>query len=81
MQLPSKVRLEKLKLKVSARESELDSSIGALKEKSGQYSKGQDSTALDHYLKAVEKTIDSAKDLILAYRSYAKELEKHIPEK
>lgn len=81
MQLPSKVRLEKLKLKVTAQESELDSSIGSLKEKGSQYSKGQDSGTLDHYLEAVEKTIDSAKDLILAYRNYTKELEKHIPAK
>ncbi len=80
--MPSKARLEKLKLKVASQESHLDTSIGALKEKSGEFTKRQDSsTALDHYLEAVEKAIDSAKDLIVAYRSYTKELERHVPEK
>jgi hypothetical protein len=80
--LPSKARLEKLKLKVTAQETQLDASIGSLKEKSGEFSKRQDSsTALDHYLEALEKAIDSANDLILAYRSYSKELEKHVSEK
>ncbi len=82
MQLPSRARLEKLKLKVTSQESQLDTSIGSLKERSSEFSKRQDSsTALDHYLDAVEKAIDSAKDLILAYRNYTKELEKHVPEK
>ena len=79
--MPSKAKLEKLKLKVTAQESELDTSIGSLKEKSGQYSKGQDTGALDLYLKAMEKTIDSTQDLIVAYRSYTRELEKHVSAK
>lgn len=79
--MPSKARLEKLKLKVTLQESELDTLIGSLNEKGSLYSRSQDSGALDHYLDAVEKTIDSAKDLIVTYRNYTKELEKHVSAK
>jgi hypothetical protein len=74
----SKAKLEKLKLKVTDKETELDGFIGSLKEKGAEYSKGQDAGALDRYLETMEKTMNSAKNLILAYRGYTKELEKHL---
>lgn len=76
--MPSKARLEKLKLKVTDKETELDGYIGSLKEQGSEYSKAQDSKVLDHYLTTMEKTIATAKNLIVAYRSYTKELEKHV---
>ena len=79
--MPTKARLEKLKLKVTEKETELDGYVVSLKEQGSAYSKGQDSESLDHYLVTMEKTINTAKNLILAYRSYTKELEKHLDAK